>query len=220
MGVGSVMGSLIARKKKIMMARKPSPSPLPPEYQRVSWLGSDGTQYFWTDVSIQDGLTVDARQMAIGDQNSYLFGGASGSGLNTIYFNGTTYNSGSLKHTLKGQYKNSGYNRYNTLLYNTLYRIVSTYKNGYIIIYLNDVEIQNTQYFIGAISDAQEKCVCFGVRGTDGSVINLYKGRLYSLTVSKDDTVLANNEPGMYDTVTDTFYINEGTGEFTVGPNN
>ena len=189
---------------------------LPAAYRKVDYLQSNGTQYFWTDVYIQDGLTVDSVQTAV-SQDSYLFGGVSTGGGRTC-FNGV-YSTG-----VQGSYPTTYYNIYNTITYNTVYHIITTHKDGRRTITVNDRIVSN--YVSGnAIADTQEKCVCFGARKQDGSVYQYYKGKLYSLKVLKDDTLLADyipcirksdSKPGMYDTVSKTFYTNAGTGEFSI----
>lgn len=57
--------------------------------------------------------------------------------------------------------------------------------------------------------------------------IDYFKGDIYSFVISEDNVDkyalypvyrIADNKPGMYDIVNGVFYTNQGTGEFTVGP--
>jgi len=194
---------------------------LPGAYRRVEYLESTGTQYFWTDVNIQDGLTVDSVQMRPDIvQDSYLFGGI-------VSYNGNTYTScfnGTYRYSVQGSYPKSYYNAGGVFAPNVKLNLVTTHKNGIITVYVDGSLIKNTTTGTSII-DSNEKCVCFGGRRSDGTVFELYSGRVYSLKVSKDNTLLSNfvpcvrksdNKPGMYDTVSHTFYTNAGTGEFIV----
>jgi hypothetical protein len=64
--------------------------------------------------------------------------------------------------------------------------------------------------------------LCFGNRAT-----NYFNGRIFQLDLSLDGSLVRNFIParrnsdgvlGMYDTVSNTFFTNAGTGEFIAGP--
>ena len=192
----------------------------PAIYRKVNYLQSTGTQYFWTDIYIQDGLTVDCVQESSGAQDSYLFGGITTSVSQSARscFNGA-YNT-----SLQGSYPGAYYLINNILQYNIVYHIVTTHKEGTCIVYIDGTKVKETNSG-GAISDSQVKCACFAGRKGDGTTFEFYKGKVYSLKVSKNGILYADyipcvrksdGKPGMYDTVTKTFYTNAGTGEFIV----
>lgn len=197
---------------------------LPDEYQEVEFITANGNQYFWSDVLIQDGLTVDAKQSFNGG-DSYLFGGhADNTGNNRCAYNGM-YNqrvqSAYPSYFLTGAVTSDG----------TVFHIITTFKEGHRTIYIDGVNVMDDSRGT-AVQETGKYCVVFGQRskGDDmpGTVSNTYRGSLYSLKVSKNSVLLADyvpcyrkadSKPGMYDLVTGTFYVNQGTGnDFTVGP--
>lgn len=195
---------------------------IPEEYQKVEYLESDGGQYFWTDINVQEGLTVESVQSFLGAQDNYLFGGTVDSANNRSCFNGM-YN----KH-VQGAYPNNYYNTNHSLSLSTVYRIKTTHKDGIITVDVDGVSTW-TQNRSGTIVETGRKCICFGASNGAGDVLAkyLYRGRVYSLTVRKDENRLANfipcrrksdGKPGMYDTVSGEFFTNQGTGEFICGP--
>lgn len=197
---------------------------LPDEYQEVEYLEANKKQYFWADIPIQDGLTVDAVQ-SFNAGDTYLFGGyAANTSDNKSCFNGT-YGGG-----VQGAYPSGYYILGNVTQDWAIYHVVTTHKDGIITLYVND--ILNSRNSGGQVSKTGSRCCVFAARrqgpiGTD-AIQNAYSGRVYNLKVLKDNTLLADyvpcyrkadNKPGMYDLVTGTFYVNQGTGDdFTVGP--
>lgn len=217
MGVGGIMGSLIERKKKIMMMQGQG---LPPGYRQIEWLGSTGTQYFWTDIKLQDGLTVESKQ-TFKSADSYLFGAiySTSSGRYSSCFNGN------YRLSIQGSYPTDYYLISSEIQdYNTPYVIRSTHENGRLTVYKDGVLIRNSLRG-DPISDFDVYCVMFGARRGNGTVFQKYVGEVYQAKVYKGNKLLANyipcirksdDKPGMYDTVGKKFYTNEGTGEFTV----
>ena len=61
-----------------------------------------------------------------------------------------------------------------------------------------------------------------GGRGANASNVRIFTCKIYDGTALVRDMIpsyrKADNEPGMYDTVSGTFFTNAGTGEFVVGP--
>lgn len=193
---------------------------LPAEYQEVEYIQVTGTQAFFTDIPIQDGLTVDSVQtFDCGD--TYLFGGNNGHV--QICFNGT-YN-GRLQSAYDGFYYWTGgfdVKDNNT----TKYHVVQTQSNGSQIGFVDDVQILNGTRRTTKDTSAGKTAALFGQRNASGVLSTFYKGKLYSCKVSKDDTLLADFVPcyrkadgeiGMYDLVLQKFYVNDGTGVFLKG---
>ena len=192
---------------------------LPYEYQEVEYLEATGTQAFFTDVPIQDGLTVDSIQTFNGG-DTYLFGGHNGKGLQAS-FNGQY--AGQVQSSYSGYYFFGNVNNGN----NTIYHIVLTQKNGEQIGVLNGSQVLSGTHATSGDTSAGATAALFGQRGSSGELGLFYKGRLYRCKVSKDGIQLADyvpcyrrsdNKPGMYDFVSGTFYTNQGEGEFLVGP--
>ena len=199
---------------------------IPSEYQQVEYLEAQKQQYFWSDVEIQDGLTVDAIQ-SFNARDTYLIGGyASANQASRTSFNG--YYSG----RIQGGYPSGYYLAGSGLSGNNeaVYHVVTTHKDGNRTIYVDDSLINQATGSTG-ISSTGEKCAVFGQRkmeapGTE-AVTYPYSGRVYSLKVYKEDTLLADyipcyrksdNKPGMYDLVLNKFYYSESGTDFITGP--
>lgn len=208
--------NLYARRRAIAGENKDR---LPYAYQKVEYLKSTGTQYFWTDIDIQDGLKVVSIQTVDYGNDSYLFGGnADNSGSNKSCFNGA------YQQQLQGAYPSQYYIISDFYQYDTICEVSSEQGEGTYEIYKDNTLI-NKRNPGGSVQSTGAKCVCFGARNTSGNAFQLYKGKLYSLKVYKGEIMLGNfvpcirkadDKPGMYDTVTKTFYTNAGTGEFII----
>lgn len=195
---------------------------LPSEYQRVEYIESTGTQYFWTDINVQDGLTVESASTYSLYQDSYLFGGAASAANDRVCFNGVY--SGNLQCAYP-----SGWFYAGTIQQDgkTIERITTTLSNNKVTIYKNGDLVTNQTRSGTLPKETGAKCVCFGYRNSYGNVACFYKGKVYELRIKKGTDMLANfipclrrsdSKPGMYDTVSQTFYTNQGTGEFIAGP--
>ena len=212
----------LTTRRMALMARVESGGRLPAEYQEVEYLEATGTQAFFTDVPIQDGLTVDSVQTIASGNDSYLFGGHSGKGFQCC-FNGSWVNN--IQSAYAGYYEwGSPVTMDNT----TIYHIVLTQENGIQTGYKNDVQVLNGTKSTTSDTSAGAAAALFAQRGSNGAISLFYKGKVYSLKVLKGAELLANYvpcyrkedfKPGMYDLVTGNFYINQGTGEFLYGAN-
>lgn len=208
-------------RRRALMARVQSEPRLPAEYKEVEWIGATGQQYFTSNIWLQDGITVDAVQTN-GGGDCYLFGSRGNPASNRACFN--------------GHYQTTAeavYNSYYTYAYtlfqdnDVFHHIILTQKDKIAISYFDGVEVLNEiRGRSNIIEDQNSLFGVFGQRDTNGSFSFLYLGKVSSIKVLKDDNLLADyvpcyrksdDKPGMYDLVSDTFYINEGTGEFTVG---
>ena len=207
---------LMQRRRELLTMQ----SELPSAYRKVEYLQSSGTQYFWTDVNVQDGLTVESVQTIAAGNDSYLFGGAANADNERSNFNGFYV----LR--LQGAYPVSYYNAGQNLAYDTVYRIKTTHEDGIATTYV-DGNLFHSLVRSGTVPETGAKCVCFGARAMTGAALTgyLYKGKVYSVKVNKGNELLANyipcvrksdSKPGMYDTVSKTFYTNAGTGEFSI----
>lgn len=214
------MGRLM-RWRQAMMSQTQREPRLPAEYQEVEYLKAIGTQAFFTDVPIQDGLTVDSVQTFSG-LDCYLFGGHNGKGLQSC-FNG--YYGSKIESAYSGYYLwGSGISSDG----NTIYHIVLTQKNREQIGIINGSQVLSGSRETTGDTSAGDFAVLFGQRNTNGQINQWYGGKVYSCKVSKDGVQLADyvpcyrkadSKPGMYDLVTGNFYVNQGTGEFLYGAN-
>ena len=208
-------------RRRALLAMVESGGRLPAEYQEVEYLEATGTQAFFTDVPIQDNLTVDSVQTFNGG-DTYLFGGYSGKGFQCS-FNGSWSNY--IQSAYVGYYEwGSPITTDNT----TIYHVVLTQENGIQTGYKNDVQVLNGTKSTTSDTSAGATAAMFGQRGSNGRFGLFYKGKVYSCKVSKGNELLADyvpcyrkqdTKPGMYDLVTGNFYVNQGTDEFLYGAN-
>jgi len=81
-------------------------------------------------------------------------------------------------------------------------------------------------YSAAPITNNNRNLVLFRTAVLEDGFVYQYYGRLYYFDYSEDGLLIfkmypcyrkSDNKPGMYDIVTDTFFTNAGSGEFTVG---
>ena len=213
----------LIQRRRGLIGQKEYDARLPREYRELEYITANGRQWFWSDVLIQDGLTVDAIQSFAGG-DSYLFGGhADNTGNNRCSYSGTyasSVQSAYPAYFTAGRISNDG----------TVFHVITTLKDGHRTIYIDGVNILDDSRGT-AVQETGKYCVVFGQRSrgddTPGTVSNTYYGSLYSLKVSKNSVLLADyvpcyrksdNKPGMYDLVTEKFYASETTTDFIAGP--
>lgn len=197
---------------------------LPDTYQQVLFLQSSGTQHIVTSVPIAP--TVETRSIGrfTGSNSASvsLIGGRNNNNNNGRYIplsiNGS--DTSKLRWAYGTSDLNSNYSAYtlNNIIYND-----SNHK-----VYLNGIEIMNASD-TSLNTTSQQNVTLFGMSGYSG-VSYKATGRLYYVAFYNNETGVlmgdyvpcyrkSDNKPGMYDLVTDTFFTNEGTGEFTMGAN-
>ena len=101
--------------------------------------------------------------------------------------------------------------------------------NKVLNLYINGNFIQKTSW--NTLTSTQSKFYVFALGNYDGNVFTggsrSIKGKVYSIKLSVNNTLVRNfipaqrdsdGEIGMYDTVTNSFFTNSGTGEFIAGP--
>lgn len=210
-------------RRRALMAHVQSEARLPAEYQEVEFITANGRQWFWSDVLIQDGLTVDAIQSFAGG-DSYLFGGyADNTGNNRCSYSGhyaSRVQSAYPGYFIAGSIYSEG----------TVFHVITTFKDGHRTMYIDGVNVLDDSRGT-AVQETGKYCVVFGQRSkgddTPGTVSNAYYGSLYSLKVSKNSVLLADyvpcyrksdNRPGMYDLVLGKYYASESGTDFIAGP--
>ena len=216
------------RARRRLIGQKESDARLPREYREIEYIEANKTQYFWADILVQDGLTVDAVQsFNVGD--TFLFGGyADASANNRSAFNGMYAG------RIQGVYPTSYYLVGGDILggNRAIYHVVTMHGNQERKVYVDDVLISSVTVS-GVVAQTGAPCGVFAIRsanavGTDVALIRYaYSGRVYSLKVSKDNELLADyvpcyrrsdQKPGMYDLVTEKFYASESETDFIAGP--
>jgi len=178
-------------------------NPIPPEYQLVECLSGNGNQYIAIGYTEMDVFEIDCMCT-----NGVIFGSSigttafimSGSLVNNanFTFGPTTWldNEIHVRHT----YKMTNNNQF---LRDGIYYASIPYINyNNILDLFRYTRTSGTTYYTATGS-------IFHLKTYEGSnnILNLYP--VYRI---------ADNKPGMYDIVNGVFYTNQGTGEFTVGP--
>ncbi len=192
---------------------------LPAGYTELEYIESTGTQYIVTDFFFNDiatdTLTCDFMRTGTGS-GSLLYGFRDDYKVNGYGFQfndvGRTYR----------QYGNSdsGLPSASAKQLNTRYTVQQT---GY------SYTIDGSSYDIAATDPVQNyPLVVFAIRNADAPPITFTPMRLYNLNVvtAGGNMILnlipakrnSDNEIGMYDTVSGTFFTNAGAGEFIAGP--
>lgn len=202
---------------------------LPPEYQQVEYLQSTGRQRIDTGVyntaqfDFYIKLSVTYNTDVYGTSN-YIFGTfATTSGRCLLSFNNTNGTMG-FGYTTSG--KNDG-----TLSESEIHEVTGRLKNG--DQYLDIDGVRTITLTNSGIPSPSHKIPLYcGWHEPYFSETNHYQSwlhaKVYRVTFTSDSGDIldyvpcyrkSDNKPGMYDLVTNTFYINNGSGEFTVGPN-
>lgn len=198
---------------------------LPPEYQQVEYLQSSGTQHIVTAVPILS--TTETRtvgEILSGGEYTALVGGRNSNadgGRYIVY--GKMYN------TARSVYDGNGSTGNETYQYSLSGKISIIFNDANHGLYINGTLVHT---YTGKLAETGVQNVAlFGMSGYNGSTVS-YKlsGRIYSVSFYNNTTLehigeyvpcyrKSDSKPGMYDLVTNTFFTNAGTGEFTVGNN-
>lgn len=200
---------------------------LPVEYQRVEYLESTGTQYINTEYCPGINTSVDIKFRYTGNDtyDHNPFGSRKGVS-NQDYSIWTNSNTG--KGIAMHFPRNSGLTTDTSWVYtgdikSNPVRVIVTPQT----ITVNDIIIYT---FTGGRTEYVPECpaYAFAANSNDtGFVRDDNKYAIYWLKIMEGTTIhrdfipcyrKSDNEPGMYDTVTNTFFTNQGTGSFTCGP--
>lgn len=185
---------------------------LPPEYQQVEYLQSSGYQYIATGVYNADGLDVTFQSTSRGSH------GVAGYYLS----NNTTNNRLSVAELQEyrvfmassdGNYFSVAVDSYKHRVYFGAYTNWAVYWDD---VYKKTIAKQTT-------STNYEAFLFRSQAMPNSNGLKIYFCSIYIGTTKARDYIpcyrKSDNKPGMYDLVTNTFYTNAGTGEFTVGNN-
>lgn len=205
------MTELMRRRRALMAVGGGSSPILPSEYQQVEWIGSSGTQRIDPDILISNLKTEGwVAEIALQDNGNP----SSNSGVLSVKQNAGEWfgvNAATLKH-LNGV---STLNKVDvTVSWDSVGMTVASGLNNQITAYTN--------YLSGT------KFTIFAIAVTDTSFSYFSSIKLYSMTIKRAGTIVANLIPcyrksdnviGLYDTARDRFFVNSGTGTFTKGSN-
>ena len=193
---------------------------LPDEYTKLYYLESTGTQYIDTGIMGVGSVEAHARFAFTTTPSSYyMLAGVRNGGNNRCYI----FNVNDAGHW--------GLGYISTLAELTTEKpIINKIYNGYCklsagaqeIILNNDRYIKN----YGGTLNINYSIYIFGLHYINGGQVNC-SARLYSFDLSVDGVLKRNfipvkrnsdGELGLYDLVTNTFFANQGTGDFITGP--
>ena len=193
---------------------------LPDEYQEVEYIESTGTQYIDTGIvaNLETSWDVDFSDFD-NNENTYAgFGGQYDSTKKSIINIGKNRNTTSVYCSFGNQYDKINYitDGWTTRL------TFHIDKNG---VKENGV-VKGTFSDTITFDEIDTLTLTLFARNSDGIIGRFAKMKLYSSVIKNNETVVSNlipcyrksdNEIGMYDTVSQTFYTNQGTGTFLKG---
>lgn len=198
--------------KTIQHIYKHIPGVLPDAYREVEYLESDGSgQYILTNVYPNANMTFST--IVAKTQN-----------VNTTFWGCRTYGTYS---SLNSQCYFSQNTRPIALYSTTADFNNSAFTSNYItdiMPNLNEFYTLNNMYCVSTMITSSYPLAVFGLNNI-GSIIST-PSRVKYLLVKENGLKIfefipcyrkADNKPGMYDVINDTFYTNAGTGEFTCG---
>ena len=187
---------------------------LPNEYQQVEYIESTGTQYIITDIIPNNSMGIYAKVSTDDVVNNSNIIGANGQGDSRFFV------------SIKEETANYGWNNFFktnlSVSPNVIYTIELNYYNSRVGVLNNEVAFTITD---NLSSKATRPMYIFAVNWegtTNGNSIM----KLYELKLTEGATIKHNFVPcyninsgviGLYDTVNDQFYVNQGTGTFGYG---
>ncbi|MBR2833624.1 MAG: hypothetical protein IKE75_04280 [Bacilli bacterium] len=203
---------------------------IPSEYQELEYIMSTGTQYINTEVRPSNTLNVDivyTDNSASG--SNYVLGSRTDQNSTIIYAISGAQATSAISVSFMGNTKAFSLTRVSDKKY--LVHIQTQYVSNYgyrLYAQLNDLTLSNsyneyTQYYNNEISNNLPYIYVFAFNSS-----NIHRGMsLYSLKFWDNNSLIKNlipcyrksdNVAGLYDTISDTFLTNAGTGSFIEGP--
>lgn len=192
---------------------------LPSTYRAVEYLQSDGSQWFDSGVECTSDLDVDFKAKCLTDVNAAMCGGINTTS-NPIYFrHHFSPATGTFSYWLQNN---------STAVPSIIYETDPT---GIFTLKINAPGgrslINETQLITFTPVSSKTTGQGYGIfaRISNTGATQSRPSRIYWFKLSRNFSLLRNfipcvrmadSKPGMYDTVTETFYTNAGTGEFTV----
>ena len=210
---------------------------LPGAYRRVEYLESTGTQYIDTGIVLNKGciiaVTFEVGDLSISDNYSsygWRYYGDYG-GKQQLYINARRDDNAIYRMVIAGVPASTsgtgGTIWYDLNVKNTI--VLDSYSEK---IYMNGVEVggsykydfsNGTAFNSGGSSVYNPYLFAMNNKGAVAAISN--RTKIYGYSIKQNNAFVQNfipcvrkadNKPGMYDTVSKTFYINAGTGEFIV----
>lgn len=206
---------LIQRRRQLMGMQ----SELPGAYSRVEYLESSGTQYIYTDIPCRSGVEVEAvvSWVSGGAHDASIFGGRLATSQRVM-----------LIHQYPLRKWTFGYGNSNTNLgsiaYGTTYTVQAKATVGEQYLKIDGATVYSGSSASEYINNFNMSIFACTYKAANNARL-FASARVYGMTVTVDGLKAADfipcirksdSKPGMYDTVSKTFYTNAGTGEFIV----
>lgn len=188
---------------------------LPSEYQQVEYIEGTGTQYISTGTipAALDVLFIDFQLTNITDEDNVVTYIDNGTSQNNAYGFSYSNNRGTEGFVCGWSdyttVRRSDYSEHHSIeITNGIFKL-----DGNVIATKSGSITFNKPLYVAAWNRNNTVAICGKVR--------IYRFTLTGTNSGKLDLIpcyrKADNKPGMYDLVTETFFTNAGTGEFTVG---
>lgn len=184
-------------------------SPVPDEYQLVEYLESNGTQYINTNAIAARNIGVYLKAMPLTSQST-SFGQSNGNRLGFSLL-----------------YQNRIVLYYNTTYYLTAIPVSVGNIYEYVFNYNNDGRLGLINNYVTPQYADPSPFALFAFGLNYNGPIEMAPQRIYQLIITEDTHEIRNmypvyrkadHKPGLYDIINNVFYTNQGSGEFTVGP--
>ena len=187
----------------------PPQSILPTGYTALEYLESTGTQYIDTGIIVKATTLAEFEYQFVGSAKNYVFGQVAGRGSSIIGYRTDRI----------WWFRNTDLD----LIDNNKHKVVFNQQDGKV--YRDGVVLATR----GAFGTQQSQTILLFAELNDNNTINKGKVKIYNFKLKEGSTpsVIQNLVParrnsdgvlGMYDTVSNTFFTNAGTGEFIAGP--
>lgn len=199
-------------------------SPLPEEYTRLEYIESTGTQYINTGIiaTADTGIKIEYEYTATGSAAIAGIYQGTTPRTDTLFISTGSGNVSNTTFPFCAQLGQTYYTANNVAL-NTKYTCFINYLNSG---YMGFDDTVSTA--IGTNTPEQYAIPIFARYSVSGDSYSISNSRIYDVVFTEGNAVshhlipakrLSDNELGMYDTVTNTFFTNAGTGTFVAGGN-
>ena len=194
---------------------------LPDEYRQVEYIESSGTQYIDTGFAPNQNTRTVIDFMPTSAGSLFIFGSRLG-------YNNNAYDLYTFANKFRDDYANTNYGNNTSENFPKVEnkRYLFDKNKNHSIMYEENVQFYD-HTFNGQTINLSFNMFLFGVN-SNGSIAssNMAKMKLYSCKIYDNDILVRDFVPcyrindvkvGLYDTINDVFYTNQGTGVFTYG---
>lgn len=194
---------------------------IPNEYQEIDYIESTGTQYINTGYYATANTRIELEAMVTDNSNANSWTQITGT---KRYYHDS--NSFQIAYNTNTEYLAIDYGTNGTTFENNANFISKNTKFKVIIENNNHKINNNTGTNNGEFSGTVNYPIWIFSTNNYGNPENPFKGRIYSYKIYENNTLMKNfipcykratNEVGLYDTISNTFYSNQGTDSFRKG---